>query len=73
MMKFFVKYELPLKIIAIIVWIYGAIDNFFFDTSDENRNFDLFVGIVKLFLAVFFLFDVIALVKKRRMKNNPVK
>lgn len=67
------KYELPLKIIAIIIWIYGAIDNFFLDTSDENRNFDLFVGIVKLLLAVFFLFDVMDLIKRRRMKNNPVK
>ena len=69
MLKFFVKYELPLKIIAVVIWIHGAMDNFFFDTSAENRNFDLFVGVVKVLLAVFFLFDVIELVKRRRYEK----
>ena len=73
MLKFFKKYELPLKIFAIILWIYSAVDNFFFDTSDENRNFDVFIGIIKLLLAIYFIFDVIELVKKGRMKKEQTK
>jgi hypothetical protein len=73
MSNFFKKYELPLKIFAIILWIYSAVDNFFFDTSDENRNFDVFIGIIKLLLAVYFIFDVIELVRKGRMKKEQTK
>ena len=73
MIRFFKKYELPLKIFAIILWVYSAVDNFFFDTSDENRKFDVFIGIIKMLLAIYFIFDVIELVKKRRMKNEQTK
>ena len=73
MLKFFKKYELPLKIFAIVLWIFGAVDNFFFDTSDENRNFDVFIGIIKLLLAVYFIFDVIELVSKRKLKKEQTR
>jgi hypothetical protein len=69
MLKFFKKYELPLKIFAIVLWVYSAVDNVFFDTNSENRNFELFIGIIKLSLAVFFLFDVIELMRKKRTKS----
>jgi len=70
MLKFFRKYELQLKILAIIAWIYGAVDNFFFDANAENKNFNVFVGVIKLMLAIFFLVDVIELIKKKRLKSN---
>ena len=73
MLKFFKKYELALKIFAIVLWILSAVDNFFFDTSDENRNFDVFIGIIKLLLAVYFIFDVIELISKRRLKKEQTR
>ena len=73
MLKFFRKYELQLKILAVMAWLYGAVDNLFFDTSTENRNFDLFVGVIMIFLAIFYLVDVIELLRKRKPRNNTIK
>ena len=70
MWKFFLKYELQFKILAVAIWTLAAIENFFFDKSSKNRNFDLFVGIIMLVLAIFYLFEVIDLAKKKKRKNQ---
>lgn len=70
MWKFFLKYELQLKILAVAVWTLSAIENIFFDKSSKNRSFDLFVGIIMLVLAIFYLVEVIDLIKKKKHKNQ---
>lgn len=70
MRNFFLKYELQLKILALAAWTLAAIDKILFDDASKNRNFDLFVGIIMLVLAIFYLFDVIDLVKKKKRKKQ---
>jgi len=70
MWNFFIKYELQFKILALAAWTLAAIDNILFDDASKNRNFDLFVGIVMLLMAIFFLFEVIELVKKKKRKKE---
>jgi len=70
MWNFFIKYELQFKILALAAWTLAAIDKILFDDASKNRNFDLFVGIVMLLMAIFFLFEVIELVKKKKRKKE---
>ena len=70
MWNFFLKYELQFKILAVTVWTLSAIENIFFDKYSKNRSFDLFVGIIMLVLAIFYLVEVIDLVKKKKHKNQ---
>ena len=70
MKKFFKKYELPFKIVAVMAWMFAAVWKFFFKDRSENPNFELFVGIVMILLGVFYLFEVIELVKKRRTQKH---
>ena len=68
-MKFLRKYELPFKIVAVITWMLAAGWKIFFEENSRNRNFDLFTGIVMALLGVFYLFEVIELIKKRRTQK----
>ncbi len=70
MLKFFRKYELEFKILALAAWTLAAIDKIFFDVEEESRNFHLFMGAVMLLLAVFYLFELIDLIKNKRSKSN---
>ena len=70
MWKLFIKYELQFKIFALAAWTIAAIDNILFDDTSKNKNFDLFVGIIMLLLAIFYSFEVIALVKKKKRKKQ---
>ena len=56
--------------VAVLVWSFGAIWKFFLNEKSENRNFDLFVGIVMALLSVFYLFEVIELIKKKKKSIN---
>ena len=69
MLKFFKKYELPFKIVAVMAWMFGAVWNIFFEAESKNRNFDLFVGIVMALLAIFYLFEVFELIKKKKQNR----
>ena len=52
-----------------MAWIFGAVWNIFFEAESKNRNFDLFVGIVMALLAIFYLFEVIELIKKKKQNR----
>lgn len=69
MLKLFKKYELPFKIVAVMAWMFAAVWKIFFESGSKNRNLDLFVGIVMLLLAVFYLFEVIELIKKNKQNR----
>lgn len=73
MLKFFKKYELQWKAVAVIVWMLSAVCKIFFiDENEKNKNFQLFIGIVWGLLGIFYLFEVIDLIKKRKL-NKEVK
>ena len=67
MLKFFKKYELQCKVLATIVWFFGAIDRFIISDDPEKRNWNLFVGIVFFVLGIFYLVDVIQLTRKGKV------
>ena len=69
MLKFYKKYELQIKIMMFVVWTLAAISNIFFEEDSKNKNFNLFVGIVMLLLAVFYLFEVIEFIRKRKTQK----
>ena len=66
MLKFFRKYELQFKILAIAVWLFAAIEKIFLQDDPEKKNWNLFIGIIFGLLAIFYFFEVIELVKNRR-------
>jgi Na+/H+ antiporter NhaC len=70
MIRFFRKYELEFKILALAAWTFAAVDKIFFDIEEENRNFHILMGIVMMLLAIFYFFEVIELIKKRKIKND---
>jgi hypothetical protein len=73
MLKFLKKYELQWKVIAVIVWMLSAVLNIFFmEENEKNKNFQLFIGLVWGLLGIFYLFEVIDLIKKRKL-NKEVK
>ena len=72
MLKFFKKYELQWKTVAVVIWLLSAVWKIFFIKEEENRNFQLFIGIVWGLLGIFYLFEVIDLIRKRKL-NKEVK
>jgi hypothetical protein len=73
MRKFFKKYELQWKAVAVIVWMLISMEKIFFiDENEKNKNFQLFIGIIWALLGVFYLFEVIDLIKKKKL-NKRVK
>jgi hypothetical protein len=70
MLKFFKKYELPLKIVALTAWMSGAVWKIFLEDESGNRNFDLFAGIVIALLGVFYLFEIIELIKRTKRTSG---
>ena len=73
MRNFFRKYELQWKAMAVIMWMLFAIWKIFFiDQNEKNKNFQLFIGIIWALFGVFYLFEVIDLIKKKKL-NKGVK
>lgn len=71
MLKFFKKYELQWKLVAVIVWMLSAAFKIFFiDENEKNKNFQLFIGLVWGLLGIFYLFEVIDLIKRRKLKKE---
>ena len=72
MLKFFKKYELQWKVMAVIVWMLSAAWKFISIDENDNKNFHLFIAIVWALLGVFYLFEVIDLIRKKKI-NKVVK
>jgi hypothetical protein len=72
MLKFLKKYELRWKVVAVIVWMFSAAWKFISIDENGNKNFQLFIGIVWALLGVFYLFEVIDLIRKKKL-NEGVK
>jgi hypothetical protein len=66
MLKFFRKYELQFQILATAVWLFAAIEKIFLQDDPGKKNWNLFIGIIFGFLAIFYFFEVIELVKNRK-------
>ena len=67
MLKFFRKYELQWKAVAVIVWMFAAARRIFFiSESEENKNFKLFIGIIWALLGIFYLIDLIDLIRLKK-------
>ena len=70
MLKFLKKYELQWKAVAVIVWMLSAVWKLLFiEENEKNKNFQLFIGIVWALLGVFYLFEVIDLIKKKKQNK----
>ena len=54
----------------LVVWILAANDNIFFEEDSKNKNFNVFVGIVMLLLAIFYLSEVIELIRKKKQNRT---
>ena len=70
MLKFFRKYELQFKILATAVWLFAAIEKIFLQDDSEKKNWNLFIGIIFGLLAIFYLFEVVELIKNRKTKKD---
>lgn len=71
MLKFFKRYELQWKAAGVIVWLLAAVWKIFFiDENEKNKNFQLFAGIAWGLLGIFYLFEVIDLIRKRKLKKT---
>jgi hypothetical protein len=68
MLKFLKKYELQWKVLAVIVWMFSAAWKFISIDENHNKNFQLFIGIVWALLGVFYLFEVIDVIRKKKLK-----
>lgn len=66
MLKFFRKYELSIRIIATTAWFVAAGYRLFLNEGSINKNFDLFVGIIMVIVGIYFLVEVIQLIRQKK-------
>ena len=71
MLKFYKKYELGIKFLLVAIAIFIGGWKIFSARDSENKNFQLFTGVVWLIITLFLLFDgIIGLIQKRKISKK---
>ena len=71
MLRFLKKYELQWKAVVVVVWMLSAVWKIFFiGENEKNKNFQLFIGIIWALLGLFYLFEVIELIRKKKLNKK---